>query len=539
MMNDRFATSLRRYLLETANERPADGQLAAVLDRVADTPQRHPLVDRLARFPERIGPFPPTALRWALIAAALLIAAAAVALLGSGRSGPFRSTVFEGTWSVIDPGDGSIQILVVAAGMTPAVHFEDGFSYGGACVADDVKLFKADGTGQVSGNRLDVSFPDGGGCGKLTVDMGPGFYEYDAATDRLTASSDGLTWSRLPDLGSRPVIISSLITDAPFGANTGTFESSGAATEGGLMCPRGVVTDLVEIDSGAVGRGELVDFRVPKQFVCDDGSGTIAVTVEIHVDLESGTESFSWVIDGGTGAYERLRGDGYGSTRSPATDRHLNTYWGSLRTEREPGEATSTLAPPPQSTRTPTPAPPVDATCTDLAQGGTYTAPAGPISMIATIPSTPVIPWQGVRDSFFLTAMCDGGAPIGIGASTATTVNDGGCMPISTDIGGFADAIARLDAPQGNDISDRIDLTIDGHPAARYDISALSTCTGFGLWSGTILGLGETGSLYVIDVDGVLLAIELNRDGSQTAAELEEAYAIISSLQLAAGGAPS
>jgi len=536
-MNDRFAASLRRHLLETANERPADGQLAAVFERVADTPQRHPLVDRLARFPERIGPFPP-ALSWALIAAALLIAAAAMALLGSGRDGRFRSTVFEGTWSAIDPGDGSIQTLVVAAGMTPAVHFEDGFSYGGACVADDIKLFKADGTGQVSGTRLDVSFPDGGGCGKLTVDMGPGFYEYDAATDRLTASSDSLVWSRLPDLGALPVVISSLITDAPSGANTGTFESSGAATEGGLVCPGGVVTDLVEIDSGAVGRGELVDFTVPKEFACDDGSGTIAVTVEIHVDLEGGTESFSWVIDGGTGAYERLRGEGYGSTRSPATDRYLNTYWGSLRTEREPQEATSTLAPPPQSTRTPTPAPPVDPLCTDLTQGGTYTAPAGSISVTATIPSAPAIPWQGVRDFFYLTVRCDDGSPIGIGASMATTVNDGGCMPISTEISGFADAIARLDAPQGNDISERIDLTIDGHPAARYDISRLSSCSGFGLWSGTILGRGETGSIYVIDVDGELLAIELNRNGSQTAAELEEAYAIVASLQFAAGGAP-
>ena len=538
MMNDRFAASLRRHLLETANERPADGQLAAVFERVADTPQRHPLVDRLARFPERIGPFP-TALRWALIAAALLVAAAAVALLGSGRSGPFRSTVFEGTWSAIDPGDGSAQTLVVAAGMTPALHFEDGFSTGGTCVADDVKLFKADGTGQVSGNRLYVSFPDGGGCGQMTVDIGPGFLAHDAATDRLTASADGLTWSRLPDLGSQPVIISSLITDAPSGANTGTFESTGPATEGGLVCPSGVVTDLVEIDSGAVGRGELVDFTVPKEFACDDGSGTIAVTVEIHVDLEGGTESFSWVIDGGTGAYERLRGEGYGSTRSPATDRYLNTYWGSLRAEREPGEAKSTLAPPPQSSSTPTPAPPVDPMCTDLAQGGTYTAPAGPISMTATIPSTPAIPWQGVREFFNLTTSCEENAPIAIYASTATSVNDGGCMPISTDISGFADAIARLDAPQGNDISDRIDLTIDGHPAARYDISSLSTCTGFGLWSGTIMGSGETGSLYVIDVDGELVAIELNRDGSQTAAELEEAYAIVASLQFVAGAAPS
>ena len=33
-------------------------------------------------------------------------------------------------------------------------------------------------------------------------------------------------------------------------------------------------------------------------------------------------------------------------------------------------------------------------------------------------------------------------------------------------------------------------------------------------------------------VDGTLLAIELNRDGTQTPAELEEAWAIVESLQI-------
>jgi hypothetical protein len=107
-------------------------------------------------------------------------------------------------------------------------------------------------------------------------------------------------------------------------------------------------------------------------------------------------------------------------------------------------------------------------------------------------------------------------------------------MPDSLTIASFADAVARLDTPKGDDISDRVDLTIDGHPAARYDIANLSTCPeGFGLWNGTTLGAGETGSVYVIDVDGVLLAIELNRDGNQTPAELEEAWAIVASLQIA------
>ena len=169
--------------------------------------------------------------------------------------------------------------------------------------------------------------------------------------------------------------------------------------------------------------------------------------------------------------------------------------------------------------------------CVDLTQGGTYTASAGPVSVTATVPGSPAVPWYGARDLFEMAGSCLDGSPMAFHAMGATSVNDGSCMSSRADVTDFADAIARLDEPQGKDISKRIDLTIDGHPAARYDISKLSTCSGFGLWSGTILGQGETGSVYVIDVDGLLIEIELNRDGSQTPAELEETYAIIASLQ--------
>lgn len=211
MMNDRFSAGLRQHLLDTADERPAEGQLEAVVERLAVTAQRPPLVARLAGFPGRIGPFPSTAVRWALIAAALLAATMAAAMLGGG-GGPVRSTVFEGTWTTIDPADDSRMTLVVAAGMTPVVHFEDALATGGACVADEVKVFTADGTGQVSGSLLAVSFPDGGGCGLMTVEIGPGFYDYDEATDVMTDSS-GLAWFRVPEDGSLPTSQASATPD--------------------------------------------------------------------------------------------------------------------------------------------------------------------------------------------------------------------------------------------------------------------------------------------------------------------------------------
>ncbi|MEW5992481.1 MAG: hypothetical protein AB1736_14220 [Chloroflexota bacterium] len=200
-MNDRFSANVRQHLLNTANERPAGGQLEAVLDRLADTPQRPPLVARLTWFPGRVGPFPARAVRYALFAAALLAAATSVAIIGGG-GGPLRSTVFEGTWTTTDPEDQSTMTLVVAAGTTPTVHFEDAFATGAACVADPVKVFTAEGTGRISGSILAVSFPDGGGCGLMIVEVGPWFYEYDEATDTLEAS-DGLAWSRV-ELGGDP-----------------------------------------------------------------------------------------------------------------------------------------------------------------------------------------------------------------------------------------------------------------------------------------------------------------------------------------------
>ena len=210
MMNDRFTAGLRQHLLDSANERPADGQLAAILDRVAVTAQRPRLVARLAWFPGRIGPFPSTAVRLALIAAALFAATLATSLFGGGGAGPSRSTVFEGTWIATDPGDGSRQTLDVNAGMTPAVHYEDAFSTGGACVADEVKVFTADGRGQIFENRLAVTYPAGGGCGMTTVPIETGVLDYDAATDTLLAS-DGVRWFRARQDGARPTPLPAIV----------------------------------------------------------------------------------------------------------------------------------------------------------------------------------------------------------------------------------------------------------------------------------------------------------------------------------------
>ena len=196
MTQDRFSAQLRQHLLESANERPADGQLAAVVEAVGHTSQRTPLVARLTSNPGRIGGFPTAAIRYGLIAAALALAMVAGAIF-AGAGGRDATTLFEGTWITIDPADGSGMTLVVGPGAAPEVYFEDGYASGAACVRDEVKRFTARGTGEISGNRLVAEFPDGGGCGLTTVAIG-GLYDYNAATDSLV-DQDGLGWSRALD----------------------------------------------------------------------------------------------------------------------------------------------------------------------------------------------------------------------------------------------------------------------------------------------------------------------------------------------------
>jgi hypothetical protein len=132
--------------------------------------------------------------RYGLIAAAAILAIVAAAL--AAGVGPARPTDFEGTWQSTDPGDGSRQTLVIGGGTRPALHFEDDFATGAACANSDVKVFTMDGTGSIDGDRLDVAWPDGGGCGPLTIDIGPGSYFYDQGTDTIT-DRQGLTWTHL------------------------------------------------------------------------------------------------------------------------------------------------------------------------------------------------------------------------------------------------------------------------------------------------------------------------------------------------------
>lgn len=193
MTTDRTAATIRRHLLETADERPADGQLDASLRLTSAIPQRSRWVVALRDLRRPTATAPRIAIRLALLAALLIVAAAGIAALGGGSKG---GTPFEGTWTSTDPGDGSRQTLVVGPGMTPTVHFEDAFSIMCAQAGDASTLFEAAGPGVIEGSRLTANFGDSG-CVTWRVPDLTIALDYNASADTVIDDT-GIIWHRQP-----------------------------------------------------------------------------------------------------------------------------------------------------------------------------------------------------------------------------------------------------------------------------------------------------------------------------------------------------
>lgn len=194
--DDVLGRRLRHHYLATADERPADGQLQAVLDRTRSVRPRSRLAAWLAPAPV-IGTGVTglrASLRLAAIAAALIVVLAALAI-GAGGALRAQTTPFEGRWTSTDS-DGSRQVLAISGGTTPDVVYEDFFASGCAANGDRSTHFFAEGRGVVTGRRLIVAFP-GGGCVTWQVEPYHVEFEHDAATDRLLGG-DGIWWRRTP-----------------------------------------------------------------------------------------------------------------------------------------------------------------------------------------------------------------------------------------------------------------------------------------------------------------------------------------------------
>ena len=125
-------------------------------------------------------------------------------------------------------------------------------------------------------------------------------------------------------------IVSHMHFNPPGEFNTGDFTASGPAVDQGLICASGDVVDTRLIFAGGQSnRGAQIPVR--KTFTCGDGSGQIFVKIQVHLDFATETESFSWVIQGGTGDLAGLRGSGSGTTVGDGSDPqtgNINTYTG-------------------------------------------------------------------------------------------------------------------------------------------------------------------------------------------------------------------
>lgn len=107
----------------------------------------------------------------------------------------------------------------------------------------------------------------------------------------------------------QPVRITSHMTFPGDGPNVGDFSVDGG---GGLMCAVGRVEDTDYV-FGGFPSGRKGQIQVRKAFICADGSGTINIKIQVHIDLAAG-ETFTWIVQGGTGPYTHLQGSGQGTT---------------------------------------------------------------------------------------------------------------------------------------------------------------------------------------------------------------------------------
>jgi len=98
----------------------------------------------------------------------------------------------------------------------------------------------------------------------------------------------------------------------------GPFVATGAAVDDGVICGAGEVFTTFVKASGFQSNQHLI-LKVGKVFICGDGSGTFDAKLEVRIDFDTGV-SFQWVVVGGTGDYERLRGSGSGFVLQPDTD---------------------------------------------------------------------------------------------------------------------------------------------------------------------------------------------------------------------------
>jgi hypothetical protein len=131
----------------------------------------------------------------------LAVGVLSLTMLGTGSALAAPASPFEGTWTSIDPVDGSTQHLVIRGGTNVQLQYVD--EYGTTCeeIGASTMVFTGILAGHVSGNDLVAEFKSAG-CGTalvLTARIGFSWiFAYDPGTDTLWgAINDGpAVWHR-------------------------------------------------------------------------------------------------------------------------------------------------------------------------------------------------------------------------------------------------------------------------------------------------------------------------------------------------------
>ena len=101
-----------------------------------------------------------------------------------------------------------------------------------------------------------------------------------------------------------------------------------------MICAHGTFVDtgihFAGYQSDRGGRS-VVQLQVDKTFTCGDGSGTFFVKMQIQADFNTGLETFTWVVQGGTDHYDRCGAAAPETTvRDADGNGNTNTFTGFL-----------------------------------------------------------------------------------------------------------------------------------------------------------------------------------------------------------------
>ena len=119
-----------------------------------------------------------------------------LAVIVGGVTAAATASPFAGRWTSTDPDDGSSQALMVSAGSTPSVTFQDYYASSCANHGSPATQWTSAGRGEVDADTLYVHFHKSG-CGSFNIGQYDDWYAYDAGTDTLM-DSFGIVWQRNP-----------------------------------------------------------------------------------------------------------------------------------------------------------------------------------------------------------------------------------------------------------------------------------------------------------------------------------------------------